>query len=184
MVHGRQKALMSACCTGLFVAACAGTPVTPGGIQTQAPLNRSAPGNAPSAENGPDGYTVARGTVSAVYSRLASGLNGCWLRDGQPLGRKYVLHAEVAPPPSQSATITVHLRTEVGRRGLKTYRIDMKSFGNQTRVISTNLKLPPRQATQIAADITRWSAGEKACASEAAWLPDVAGGQAVKTRKP
>ena len=184
MWHGRQKALISACSAGLVAAACSGASVPLGSIQTPASLNKDAAIVSPASGSGSDGYAVARGKVATVYSRLASGLNGCWLRDGQPLGLKYVLHAEVAPPPSQSATLTLHLRAKLGRPGLKTYRIDLQSFGDQTRVISTNLKLPARQASQITADITRWSAGERACASEAAWLPEVASGQAAKARKP
>ncbi|MGI9404901.1 MAG: hypothetical protein ACR2O4_00905, partial [Hyphomicrobiaceae bacterium] len=112
---------------GIAMAGCAGGPVT----QTlQIPPTQRPP-------TGEDRLAVVPGASVPVYSRLAGGLNACWLRSGQPLGKLYVLHANVAPPPTNSATMTIHLRSAKGQRGLKAFSIDLKSFGDQTRIIMT-----------------------------------------------
>jgi hypothetical protein len=186
MFHRRAKALLATAFAGLVITACAGASIPLGSTQGKAPLTGGAPTAVEkiAADGEPDGYAVAPGNVVAVYSRLASGLNRCWLREGGALGHKYILHADVAPPPSRTATMTIHLRTKIGRRGLKTYRLDLESFGDQTKVISTNLKLVPRQAALIVADVQRWSAGERSCSTNVARAPNIAGGNPSRPKKP
>jgi len=186
MFHRRAKVLLATAFTGLVITACASASVPLGSTRGKAPLTAGAPTAVEriALDGEPDGYAVGPGNVVAVYSRIASGLNKCWLREGGALGHKYILHADVAPPPSRTATVTIHLRTGTGRRGLKTYRLDLESFGDQTRVISTNLKLPPGQAARVVADVKRWSAGERSCSTSVARAPNIAGSNPGRPKKP
>jgi len=159
---------------GLFavavgVSACAGASLPPPG--TTSPITTS--GNSPltlvdplgvTKSTGLTGSVLVPGNLVSVYSRLARGLNRCWLRDGRPLGREYVMYAKVDPAPATSGSLTVHLRAALGRRGLKAYSIDLSDSGGQTRVTTTNLKLLPRQSAGIGKDVERWAVGGAGCA--------------------
>ena len=152
--------------TSALLAGCAG-----GGSSDQ---NASLlPAVAPAIATPEQGFlTTARGKVIPVYSRIAAGLNACWLRPDRPLGRQYILNATVAPPPTHSAELVVHVRSKEGRHGLKAFTINLAAIGSTaTRVRSLNVKLPEPQARRIAADIARWSSGERACEPEADWRP-------------
>lgn len=123
------------------------------------------------AATGITGSTLVPATLVSVYSRMARGLNRCWLRDGKPLGKTYVLHAAIDPSPASAGGITVHLRSPTGRRGLKAYHVDLSETGGQTRVTTTNMKLLPRQSRGLTRDLLRWSISGSDCGSYAGIVP-------------
>ncbi|MEL7374432.1 MAG: hypothetical protein AAGJ36_08215, partial [Pseudomonadota bacterium] len=123
------------------------------------------------AARGMTGSTLVPGNLSTIYARLARGLNRCWLREGQGLGRAYVLHANIAPAPADRGTLTIHNRSPSGRRGLKAFRVDLVSASGQTRVTSTNLKLLASRSRPLSKDIERWAVGSTECSANVGFVP-------------
>ncbi len=176
--RSNQARVIITCLVSMAVSACAGGPTLPPPGVTTAPITTAASTAltlvdplGDEAAKGLTGSSLVPSKLPSVYTRLARGLNRCWLKDGRPLGREYVLYAKVDPAPASNGTISIHFRSPTGRKALKAYQIDLIGAGEQTRVTTTNLKLLPRESKAISRDVERWALSGADCSTRKAHVP-------------
>lgn len=157
----------------LALAGCASN----GGGETGGLTLPSLPKMPTAADLTPEEPATPVGSATELYARIARGANSCWFAANGPLKRDYIYHAEAdAPSRGGKAEIIVHARdpSQPNPRGPKSYRIKIDPDGEQAKVTTENLRMPEVAATEMTADVERWSRGEQGCVGQttaAGWGP-------------
>ncbi len=150
------SAALGACAQGTGAPSMAVLTMPPGGITASLP-NLATLGNTP---------TLA-GTVTEVYSRIASKALTCWFSTDGPLKGSHVFSAD-APPPSSggSAEITIFEKdaTATNPRGSRAYRMSLTRESDiATRLTVQSGKLSPDLAQAMEKDVLAWGVGKDSC---------------------
>ncbi len=88
--------------------------------------------------------TIAAGTPTDIYARVASGALRCWFGANGPLKATHIFNAEAAPPSDGGvAEIVVHERdlTSRDQRGTRAFRVAFVGRGGNVEVGISPLKL-------------------------------------------
>lgn len=145
------------------------------------PPSLSAPSTPQVGSIAPEGVVAIdqpAGSATDLYARIASGAMSCWFAVGGPLKKDYIFHATAdAPSRGGKAEIVIHQRdpTQPNPRGAKAYLVEIEPTGESTASIKAqNLKMSEAFASEMTADIGRWSKGDQGCigsSTTAGWAP-------------
>lgn len=117
------------------------------------------------------------GSATELYARIARGANACWFAANGPLKKAYIYHAEAdAPSRGGKAEITIHQRdpSQANPRGPKAYYVRILPEAESAKIETQNVAMPDQAATEMQADVERWSRGEQGCigkSTAADWAP-------------
>lgn len=129
------------------------------------------------------------GSPIEVYSSVARGAMTCWFGAKGPLKGRYIYHADTEPPSKGSrADIVIHALDPAAPspRGLRTFRVSMKTENEKTTLAVENLKMPEPLATRMKDDVKRWAAGEAGCGevdAKGQWAPKDAVAEAASAKE-
>lgn len=99
----------------------------------------------------------ARDALSTM-ERVAVGANSCWFKSGDAAFTAYRLAPELTSFSGRPRILVVHKNTPEGRPLLV-----VQAEGNPARLQAFGPMMSEPVASRIAADVTRWSGGGKAC---------------------
>jgi len=129
---------------------------------------------------------VYKQPVVEIYSRIAKGANGCWLRPGGIFHGTHILHADVDPPSKSGggAEIDIHERDAKGKdpRGQKVLKVLIVQVPGGTAVEVQAAKLEETLRAKVVADVNRWAGGGIGCSLTDGWAPVTAGPAPAKAK--
>jgi hypothetical protein len=118
---------------------------------------------------------VYKQPVVEIYSRIAKGANGCWLRPGGIFHGTHILHADVDPPSKSGggAEIDIHERDTKGKdpRGVKVLKILIVQVPGGTAVDLQAARLGETLRAKVVSDAHRWAGGGIGCSLTDGWAP-------------
>jgi hypothetical protein len=133
--------------------------ITPTQLETGAV---SALPAAPAAEV----VSIAAGTPTDIYARVASGALRCWFGANGPLKATHIFNAEAAPPSDGGvAEIVVHERDPSSRdpRGTRAFRVAFVGRGGSVEVGISLLKIGAPMSELMVKDVETWAQGGSGC---------------------
>jgi hypothetical protein len=110
--------------------------------------------------------SIAAGTPTDVYARVASGALRCWFGANGPLKATHIFNAEAAPPSDGGvAEIIVHERDATARdpRGTRAFRVAFVGRGGSVEVGISPLKMVPPMSELMVKDVETWAQGGSGC---------------------
>ena len=122
----------------------------------------------------PEVVTIAAGTPTDIYARVASGALRCWFGAGGPLKATHIFNAEAAPPSEGGvAEIVVHERdlTSRDQRGTRALRVAFVGRGGSVEVGISPLKIGPPMSELMVRDVETWAQGGSGCNARALEAP-------------
>lgn len=163
MKLGPAIALSALCAT---LSACASTGQAPTALLTVPPGAGAVVASLPDLTTLGNTPTL-NGSVTEVYSRIASKSLTCWFSTDGPLKATHVFSAD-APPPSKggNAEITIFEKdlSAANPRSIRAYRVTLAPEGDEhTRLTLQSGKLPTDLAQAMEKDVLAWGAGKESC---------------------
>ena len=114
--------------------------------------------------------TIAQGTPTEVYTRVAREALRCWFGTNGPLKATHVFSAEAAPPSEGGvAEIVLHERDASMRdqRGARAFRVSFASAAASVRVGVAMLKIAAPLGELMVKDVETWAQGGAGCQARA-----------------
>jgi hypothetical protein len=109
---------------------------------------------------------LVSGTPTGIFAEVARGALGCWFAADGPLKASHIYRAEAEPPAKGGdAEIVIYERDTSMRdlRGPRAYRIAFTAELTSVRVTMAALKIEPKLAQAMAADVESWAKGKESC---------------------
>jgi len=94
----------------------------------------------------------------STMERVALGANGCWFKSGDPAFAAYKLAPELNSFSGRPRILVVHTGSPESRPLLV-----VQAEGNPAKMQAFGPMMSEPVAGRIAADVTRWSGGNRAC---------------------
>jgi hypothetical protein len=171
--HASVLAIVAALISAAGVGGCSqsGLPSLPSGTQSSiTPTQLETGAVAAPATPAPEVVTIAAGTPTDIYARVASGALRCWFGANGPLKATHIFNAEAAPPSDGGvAEIVVHERdlTSRDQRGTRAFRVAFVGRGGNVEVGISPLKLGPPMSELMVRDVETWAQGGSGCNARA-----------------
>jgi hypothetical protein len=192
--HARFAALLLAAMVAGGLGACSQSglpslPSAPSGAQSTISPTQLETGAVSAAPATPaaEVVTIAAGTPTDIYARVASGALRCWFGANGPLKATHIFNAEAAPPSDGGvAEIVLHERDLVSRdqRGTRAFRIAFIGRSGNVEVGVTPLKIGPPMSELMVRDVETWAQGGSGCNARALTPPAEAAAPPASPAKP
>ncbi len=145
---------------------CAGGGIAPTALVVSAPAGGIATASLPELATIGNTPTLS-GSVTEVYSRIASKALTCWFSTDGPLKGSHVFSADAPPPSSGGSTEITIFENDAGvanPRGSRAYRISLTRESDiSTRLTVQPGKLLPDLAQAMEKDVLAWGIGKTSC---------------------
>jgi hypothetical protein len=153
-------AVVAACAAGCSQSSLPSLAPEAGGAVLTAEVTPAAPAVSPETT------LMVEGTPTEAYAWLARQALHCWFGADGPLKATHIFHADAASPTEGGAADIVLQERDVSlrdQRGVRAFRISLRSEGGGVRVGITNLKMGQAIGGLMVRDAETWARGGEGC---------------------